>query len=74
MAEVDSENEHVVPSFEQPDWDHGVYCKLPLVEHGQDPGHHAKDDEADDRGGNPGVVDATKLETKEEHKSASNDE
>lgn len=59
---------------EEANGDDGVGRNLGLVDGKDGNGDDAKDDEADDGGGLPGVLGAAKLEAKEEHEGAANDE
>lgn len=44
VAEVDGQDEDVVPVVEETEGDDRVFGELPFVQHGEDPGYHAKDD------------------------------
>lgn len=74
VGESGDEQNGVVPVLEQSDWDDGVFGKFPFVQHGQHPGHHTEDNQADDCGRRPGVVDAAEFEAEEKHERASNHE
>lgn len=56
------------------DWDDGVLCKLPFVDHEDAYSEHSEDDEADGRGGVPGKRNASELESEEPHEGTADDE
>lgn len=72
MAEADQEEDDVVSVVEETDRDNGVFCDLPLREQSNGPGEDTEDNQADDSGRAPRVVDTAVLEAEKEHESSTN--
>ena len=67
MDEADDQAGDVGSVLEEPEWHHRVFGELPLVDEEESDCDETKHDEADGRGGVPGVRDASVFKTQEEH-------